>query len=135
MIPSILGIEPDSYSRITKFKESLYRQSVRQGPPTFELPEKFATDPRIKGACIVGVKVPYNRRTDGSYDRKEELYNSEVILSMMALRRTGLLDRGVTLRYPLLLIEDSETSIPLVDDQTVYIPFVIKNVCGIYVNI
>ncbi len=123
VIPSILGIEPESYSRITKFKESLHKQSGREGPPSFQLPEKFANDPRIKGACIVGVEVPYNRRPDGSYDRKEELYDSEVILSMMALRRTGLIDREATVRYALLLIDDSETSMPLVDDQIVYIPF------------
>ena len=124
---SILGIDPEGYSKITKFKEGLYKwnQSKQSGPPTLDLPSDLALDPalRIQGACIVGVEVPYNRQPDGTYNRQPLLYNSPVILTMLPLKHTGLLDaEALRVNYQFLLIDDSETAIPF-DLPPVYIRF------------
>lgn len=119
---NIVGIEPKSYSKITKFKQSLYKQSKRPGPPNFDIPKEYADIPRLAGACIVGVEVPYNRGPDGNYERNESLYNTDIILITVALRHTSGLLSDMDVQRKLLLIDDSETSTPF-DEQTVYIPF------------
>ncbi|NIA06787.1 MAG: FtsX-like permease family protein [Actinobacteria bacterium] len=112
-VVSVLGIEPNGYSKITNFKQSLWKQSLLPGPPTLDLPEGFADDPKYRdsGACIVGVEVPYNRQPDGSYKRYPQLYDSPVILTILPLKRTGMIDTDVRVSHPFLLIDDSETSI------------------------
>ncbi len=125
----ILGIEPESYSKTTEFKAGLWKQSKVDGPPSLALPDKLPDNPYLtegikpKGACVVGVEVVCNRSSDGSYQRKKDLYGSPVIISVMALKRTGLIDVDTTVRYPFLLIDDFEGSVPLITEPTVYIPF------------
>ena len=121
---SVLGIKPEGYSKITKFKESLWKQSAREGAPSLEIPAGFADKTYLKGACIVGTQVVYNRRREGGYDREDQLYDSEVQVGVMVLRhKTGALADNPMARGKFLLVDDSETSVPLVDEQTVYIPF------------
>jgi len=124
-VVNILGIQPEGYSKITNFKQGLWQQSHRPGPPTLDLPANFVPVPglNIKGACIVGVEVLYNRDAQGNYDRPPQLYGSPAILTMLPLKHTGLLDMEGRVNYPFLLIDDSETSVPLIDEQTVYISF------------
>ncbi len=124
----VLGIEPKSYSQITNFKAGLWKQSKLDAPPSLALPDKLPDNPylkgvKLRGACIVGVEVVCNRSSDASYHRKKDLYNSPVIISVMALKRTGLIDVDATVRYPFLLIDDFEASVPLITEPTVYIPF------------
>ena len=123
-VVTVLGIEPDGYSKITKFKQSLWKQSSRSGPPTLDLPEGFAYDPKYtdSGACIVGVEVPYNRQPDGSYKRYPQLYNSPVILTILPLKRTGMIDTDGRVSHSFLLIDDSEASV-LSELPPVYIRF------------
>ena len=118
----ILGIKPESYSKITKFKDSLWKQSSRVEPATLKLPKELAQIPRIKGACIVGIRVPYNPSAEGGYDRINDLYNSPVSLTTVPLKHTGVLDVG-RVSYNFILIDDSETFMPIVDERTVYIDF------------
>ncbi len=119
---TIVGIEPESYSKVTKFKQTLYKQSKRPGPPNFDIPPEYANIPRLAGACIVNVEVPYNREPDGSYQRDEALYNTDIILITVPLRYSSgtLSDQDV--QRKLLLIDDSQSPMPF-DVQTVYIPF------------
>ena len=122
---SILGIEPEGYSKITKFKEGLWQQSKLPGPPTLDLSPDLELEPalRIRGACIVGVEATYNRRPDGTYNRQPLLYNSPVILTMLPLKHTGLPDtQALRVNYQFLLIDDSKTAIPF-DLPPVYIRF------------
>jgi lipoprotein-releasing system permease protein len=121
---SLLGIRPEGYSKITDFKQGLWKQSDRPGPLSLELPEYFADDPKYRdsGACIVGVGVPYNRQPDGSYKRYKQLYNSPVILTILPFKRTGMIDTSMQKSRRFLLVDDSETSIPF-NLQPVYIHF------------
>ena len=119
----ILGIQPEGYSKITKFKESLWRQSEREGPVSLAIPQSYSWEIEPAGACIVGVQVVYNRKADGEFKRQIELYNSQVVLVMLPLnRRTGMPETDFPKRA-FVLIDDSETAVPLVDDHTVYIDF------------
>ena len=121
---SLLGIRPEGYSKITNFKQGLWKQSEQLGPPSLDLPEYWANDPKYRdsGACIVGVEVPYNRQPDGSYQRYPQLYYKPVILTIVPLKRSGTIDLGMQEVRPFLLIDDSETSIPF-DLPPVYIRF------------
>ena len=64
--------KPAEYSKITKFKQSLHIRSKREGPATLKVDKKYYDAVRgLKGGCIVGVEVPYNRAFDGSYKREK----------------------------------------------------------------
>ena len=123
---SLLGIEPEGYSKITNFKQGLHKQSDWLGLPSLELPEYYENDPRYResGACIVGVGVLYNRQSDGEYQRYPQLYHSPVILTTVPLKRTGMIDTSMQESRRFLLVDDSDTSIPF-DLPPVYIDFAV----------
>ena len=119
----IFGIKPGEYSKITNFKQSLYNQKKHEAPATLEVPKKYYdTISGLKGGCIVGVELPYNRKSDGSFKREEDLYGSLISLTILPFKRSGALDVERVI-YKFILIDDSETSVFSVDAQTVYIDF------------
>lgn len=126
----MVGMDPESRSRVCAFKESLHRQKGIAAPPSFNVPgKKIADGQREVPGCILGLDIIGERDEKGQYHRNLD-FNSRVIVSLLPIKRSGSLSVNAVVR-PFIYVDDSHTGVYHVDSYHVYVPLeAAQKMCG-----
>ena len=138
VVPEILGIEPDSLSEVTFYRDALYWTSkhfeevfgsqVGELDPidmgmTFEPPGYWQLENPDLGGVVPGIELyPYNTRDDsGQYDLLRSSINSRVTLTVLPVTLEGGVLAPSVRQF--VVVNEFKSGLFEIDKNRVYVPF------------
>jgi lipoprotein-releasing system permease protein len=129
----VIGYELDQIGKVNNFPQSLYRQ--KGGVPSFKpfLPEEeyraAVANPRINPmvypGMIVGTGVVDIRKNEKGeiVGRTPRMYTIPATLTVMDMSASGPISQADAKPRTYWIVDDSQTKVYQVDENTVYVPF------------